>query len=73
MSSASHRAPLSIVFQPIAIRGELSSRRASPANLAFGGIAIPATVPHSGPESFEGLCHAGISLLDVGGRASQGA
>jgi hypothetical protein len=30
------------------------SRRASPANLTSGGITIPATVPHSGRESFEG-------------------
>jgi len=48
------RAPPSIVF--CRWRSEVSSlsRRASPANLTSGGITIPATVPHSGRESFEG-------------------
>jgi hypothetical protein len=54
-SAAPHmRAPPSIVF--CRWRSEVSSlsRRASPANLTSGGITIPATVPHSGRESFEG-------------------
>jgi len=36
------------------IRGELSFPQGFPANLTSGGITIPATVPHSGRESFEG-------------------
>jgi hypothetical protein len=38
------------------MRSEVSSlsRRAPPAKLTSGGITIPATVPHSGRESFEG-------------------
>jgi hypothetical protein len=48
------RAPPSIVF--CRWRSEVSSlsRRASLANLTSGEITIPATVPHSGRESFEG-------------------
>ena len=41
-------------FLPMPIRGELSFPQGIPANLTSGGITIPATVPHSGRESFEG-------------------
>ena len=43
---------------------EVSSRTADlPANLTSGGMMIPATVPHTGPESSKGtapLCEDGI-------------
>jgi hypothetical protein len=39
---------------PMLIRGELSFPQGFPCNLTSGGITIPATVPHSGRESFEG-------------------
>jgi hypothetical protein len=48
------RAPPSRVFLSVLIRGELSFPQGIPANLTSGGITIPATVPHSGRESFEG-------------------
>jgi hypothetical protein len=62
MSSASHEGSSVNRFLPMPIRGELSFPQGSPANLTSGGITIPATVPHSGRESFEGtapLCKDG--------------
>ena len=64
-------------FSADAIRGELSFPQGIPANLTSGGITIPATVPHSGRESFEGttpLCedgarrHAGHRRRSLGSR-----
>ena len=54
MSSASHEGSSVNRFLAMPIRGELSFPQGIPANLTSGGITIPATVPHSGRESFEG-------------------
>ena len=54
MSSASHEGSSVNGFLPMAIRGELSFPQGIPPNPTSGGITIPATVPHSGRESFEG-------------------